>query len=157
MVVMGIQNYYSAASHITKDLNELSNRLNKVLYNRLKEMRTEATFQNFTKSLQKRYNGYECKLYKIKEIVLVPIHAQCCKVNLKFSQTICNYITVGRVKVHQSLRAINKQTFTYVMKQFIPSRSIEYNDNRISRFIAQYGKCAVTGIELSSNDWHLSS
>lgn len=40
------------------------------------------------------------------------------------------------------------------MKQFIPSRSIEYNDNRISRFIAQYGKCAVTGIELSSNDWH---
>ena len=154
MVIMGIQNYYSAASHITKDLNELSNRLNKVLYNRLKEMRTEATFQNFTKSLQKRYNGYECKLYKIKEMVLVPIHAQRCKVNLNFSQTICNYTTVGREKVHQSLRAINKQTLTYVMKQFIPSRSIEYNDNRISRFIAQYGKCAVTGIELSSNDWH---
>lgn len=154
MVVMGIQNYYSAASHITKDLNELSNRLNKVLNNRLKEMRTEATFQNFTKSLQKRYNGYECKLYKIKEMVLVPIHAQRCKVNLNFSQTICNYTTVGREKVHQSLRAINKQTLTYVMKQFIPSRSIEYNDNRISRFIAQYGKCAVTGIELSPNDWH---
>lgn len=154
MVIMGIQNYYSAASHITKDLNELNNRLNKALYNRLKEMRTEATFQNFTKSLQKRYNGYECKLYKIKEMVLVPIHAQRCKVNLNFSQAICNYTTVGREKIHQSLRAINKQTLTYVMKQFIPSRSIEYNDNRISRFIAQYGKCAVTGIELSPNDWH---
>ena len=42
----------------------------------------------------------------------------------------------------------------YVMKQYIPSRSIEYNDNRISRFIAQYGKCAVTGIELGRNDCH---
>ena len=52
------------------------------------------------------------------------------------------------------MRAINKQTLAYVMKQFIPSRSIEYNYNRISRFIAQYGKCAVTGIELELNNWH---
>ncbi len=153
-VIMGIQNYYSAASNITKDLNELGNRLNKASYNRLKEMRKEATFQDLTKSLQKRYKGYECKLYKIKEMVLVPIHAQRYKVNLNFSQIICNYTTVGRDKIHQNLRAINKQTLAYVMKQFIPNRSIEYNDNRISRFIAQYGKCAVTGMELGMNDWH---
>jgi RNA-directed DNA polymerase len=153
-VIMGIQNYYSAASHITDDLTELNNRLHKALYNRLKEMKKEATFQDFTKSLQKRYKGYECKLYKIKGMVLVPIHAQRCKVNLNFSQTICNYTTAGRDKIHRNLRAINKQTLAYVMKQFIPSRSIEYNDNRISRFIAQYGKCAVTGVELGLDDWH---
>jgi hypothetical protein len=117
-------------------------------------LRKEATFQDFTKSLQKRYKGYECKLYEIKEMVLVPIHAQRCKINLNFSQTICNYTTVGRNKNHQNLRAINKQTLAHVMKKFIPNRSIEYNDNRISRFIAQYGKCAVTGIELGLNDWH---
>ncbi|MBB6447915.1 hypothetical protein [Bacillus benzoevorans] len=40
------------------------------------------------------------------------------------------------------------------MKQFIPSRSIEFIDNRISRFIAQYGKCAVIGIELGLDDWY---
>jgi len=153
-VIMGIQNYYSAASHITDDLTELNNRLHKALYNRLKELKKEATFQDFTKSLQKRYKGYECKLYKIKEMVLVPIHAQRCKVNLNFSQSICNYTTVGRNEIHQNLRAINKQTLAYVMKQFIPSRSIEYNDNRVSRFIAQYGKCAVTGTELGLDDWH---
>ena len=96
-VIMGIQNYYSAASRITDDLSELNNRLHKALYNRLKEMKKEATFQDFAKSLQKRYKGYECKLYKIKEIVLVPIHAQRCKVNLNFSQTICI------IKVEQSL------------------------------------------------------
>ena len=153
-VIIGIQNYYSAASHITDDLNELSYRLHRALYNRLKEMKKEATFQDFSKSLQKRYKGYECKLYKIKGMVLVPIHAQRCKVNLNFSQTVCNYTTAGRNKIHQNLRAINKQTLAHVMKQFIPKRSIEYNDNRISRFIAQYGKCAITGIELGLNDWH---
>lgn len=153
-VIMGIQNYYSAASHITDDLTELNYRLHKALFNRLKELRKEATFQDFPKSLQKRYKGYECKLFKIKEMVLIPIHAQRCKINLNFSQIICNYTTVGRDKIHQNLRAINKQTLTRVMKQFIPSRSIEYNDNRISRFIAQYGKCAVTGVELGLDEWH---
>ena len=83
-VVMGIQNYYAAASHITDDLNELNHRIHRTLYNRLKEMRKEATFQDFTKSLQKRYKGYECKLYKIKEMVLVPIHAQRCRDKSKF-------------------------------------------------------------------------
>ncbi len=75
-VIMGTQNYYSAASHITDDLIELNNRFHKALYNRFKEMKKEATFQDFTKSLQKRYKEYECKLYKIKEMVLVPIHSQ---------------------------------------------------------------------------------
>ena len=40
------------------------------------------------------------------------------------------------------------------MKNYIPNRSIEYNDNRISKFIAQYGKCAILGEELGTNDWH---
>jgi RNA-directed DNA polymerase len=56
-VIMGIQNYYSAASHITDDLNELNYHLHKALYNRLKEMRREALFQDFTKFLQKRYES----------------------------------------------------------------------------------------------------
>ncbi len=153
-IVMGIQNYYSAATRITKNLNQLNFHLSKALYNRLKHFRKRATFQDLTSSLQKRYKGYECKLFLIQGMVLVPIHAQRCKVNLNFSQNICNYTTVGRDKIHQNLRAIDKQTLAYVMKQFIPTRTIEYNDNRISRFIAQYGKCAVTGIELGMNEWH---
>lgn len=153
-VVMGIQNYYSAASHIVDDLIELNHRIHRTLHNRLKNIRKVTTFQDLTKTLQKRYNGYECKLYKIKGMALAPIHAQRCRINLNFSQTICNYTTEGRNKIHHSLKAINRKTLNAVMKQFIPQRSIEYNDNRISRFIAQYGKCAVSGVELSFNDWH---
>ncbi|MEC1717980.1 HNH endonuclease signature motif containing protein [Schinkia azotoformans] len=40
------------------------------------------------------------------------------------------------------------------MKNFISNRTIEYNDNRIGRFIAQYGKCAITGFELGKYDWY---
>ena len=107
-----------------------------------------------TKTLQKRYKGYEPQYYKIQNMVFVPIHAQRHKTNLCFSQDTCNYTAEGREKIHKSLKAINKNVLSYVMKNFIPNRSIEYNDNRISKFIAQYGKCAISRSELGINDWH---
>ena len=153
-VVMGIQNYYSAATQITINLNELNLHLRKTLYNQLKNIRTEASFHEMTKTLQKRYKGYKAKLFKIQNMVLVPIHAQRWKKTLGLSQVICNFTTEGRAKIHNSLKAIDKNTLTYLMRNYIPNRSIEYNDNRISKFIAQYGKCAILGEELGTNDCH---
>ena len=48
-VVMGIQNYYSAATQITNNLIELNSYLHKTLYNRLKNIRKEAKFHDMTK------------------------------------------------------------------------------------------------------------
>lgn len=153
-VVMGIQNYYAPATHITKNLSELASHLHKTLYNRLKCLRTDAKFTDMTSTLQKRYKGYEPNLYKIQDMVLVPIYAQRHKTNLCFSQEICNYTAKGRDRIHKRLKAINKDVLRHVMYNFIPNKSIEYNDNRISKFVAQYGKCSVTGIELGLSDWH---
>ncbi|MFC4025490.1 group II intron reverse transcriptase/maturase [Oceanobacillus longus] len=153
-IVMGIQNYYSAATKITINLNELNSYLRKTMYNRLKNLRTDANLHDMTKTLQKRYKGYKCKLYKIQNMVFVPIHAQRHKTNLGFSQGTCNYTPEGRDKIHKGLKAISKDVLSSVMKNFIPNRTIEYNDNRISKFIAQYGKCAISRIELGLNDWH---
>ncbi len=153
-IVMGIQNYYSAATRISINLNELNSYLRKTMYNRLMILRTDAEFHDMTKTLQKRYKGYKCKLYKIQNMVFVPIHAQKYKTNLCFSQDTCNYTTEGREKIHKGLKAINKDVLSHIMKSFISNRTIEYNDNRISKFIAQYGKCAISGVELGLNDWH---
>ncbi|MFD1738136.1 reverse transcriptase domain-containing protein, partial [Bacillus salitolerans] len=65
-VVMGIQNYYSAATQIVDNLNGLNLHLSKSLYNRLKDHRKEATFSDMTNTLQKRYKGYKTRLYKIQ-------------------------------------------------------------------------------------------
>ena len=153
-VVMGIQNYYSVATQIAINLNELNAHLRKTLYNRLKNIRTEASFHDMTKTLQKRYKGYKAKLFKIQQMVFVPIHAQRWKNTLCFSQTTCNFSAEGRAKIHNSLKAIDKTMLSYIMRNYIPNRSIEYNDNRISKFVAQYGKCAILGVELGINEWH---
>lgn len=153
-VVMGIQNYYSFATNITINLNGLNAHLRKALYNQLKNIRTEASFHDMTKTLQKRYKGYQSRLYKIQNMVFVPIYAQKWKRPLCFSQTVCNFTAEGRAKIHNSLKAIDKVTLSYIMRNYIPNRSIEYNDNRISKFIAQYGKCAVLGEALGIGEWH---
>ena len=153
-VVMGIQNYYAPATEIMNNLSELNSHLNKTLYNRLKSLRKEAKFTDMSNTLQKRYKGNKSRLYKIQNIVFIPIYAQRHKTNLCFSQDICNYTANGRDKIHNNLKAISKSVLSYVMKNFIPNRTIEYNDNRISRFIAQYGRCAISGVELGRNDWH---
>ena len=41
-----------------------------------------------------------------------------------------------------------------LMKTDTPCRSIEYMDNRLSVWCAQYGRCAITGKELAVSEIH---
>ncbi|EJR06811.1 hypothetical protein II7_04871, partial [Bacillus cereus MSX-A12] len=71
-----------------------------------------------------------------------------------FSQVICNYTETGRNKVHSNLKAIPKDVLNQVMRTYSKNKSIEYNDNRISKYVAQYGKCYVTGEEIGIERVH---
>lgn len=96
--------------------------------NRLKIFRTDANYHDMTRTLQKRYKGYKCKLHKIQNMVFIPIHAQRHKTNLCFSQDMCNYTPEGREKIHKGLKAISKEILSSIMNSFIPNRTIEYNE-----------------------------
>ena len=56
----------------------------------------------------------------------------------------CFYSKSGREKYHENLR-INVKLMLLLMRQPSYGRNIEFTDNRISLFSAQWGKCAVTG------------
>ena len=40
---------------------------------------------------------------------------------------------------------IDLHTLRFLMEHPVRGRSVEYNDNRLSLFSGQYGKCAITG------------
>jgi RNA-directed DNA polymerase len=94
-----------------------------------------------------RYKGYNFKMYKIEGIVFVPVYAQKHKPPLGFNQEISSYTEKGRGLIHKTLK-VKKETLGYVINSYVPNRSIEYNDNRISKFISQYGRCGITNVEL---------
>ena len=84
----------------------------------------------------------------ILETALFPINGIKSKVAVQFNPNVCNYTESGRAIIHDKLNKISTQMLEYLMKNPIKNGSIEFNDNRISLYTAQGGKCAVTKLPL---------
>ena len=66
---------------------------------------------------------------------------------------VCKYTPEGRTEIHKNL-GVNTSILLALMRIKEPRRSVEYMDNRISLYAAQYGRCAVTGKELCLGEIH---
>ena len=64
---------------------------------------------------------------------------------------INKYTPDGRAEIHKNLGSVNMLVLYHLMNTPCSNASIEYNDNRIAVYVAQKGKCAVTGMELEAN------
>lgn len=59
------------------------------------------------------------------------------------SERVCSYTIEGRKGLHDSLK-LDKKLLIEMMNHSNNNQSIEFNDNRLSLFSAQMGKCSVT-------------
>ena len=66
-------------------------------------------------------------------------------------KTVNRYTPEGRAEIHKNL-GVNTDTMIWLMRTPVLDKSIEFADNRISLFAAQYGRCAITGAELMPYD-----
>ena len=146
-MVMGMQNYYKIATHISKDARLIDRKVMTVLKNRLHKGRG-IRIKKFGRPLtqvEKKMYGNSSMLRFIKG-VNEPIYPIACVNHSKPINkliSVCPYTPQGREKIHTNLR-INTKLLREVMRQPLSNRSIEYTDNRISLFSAQYGRCYVT-------------
>ena len=153
-MVMGIQNYYSPATLISADCRILQHAVMTTLTNRLtsqRGMRLVKKGRKLTAIEQQRYGkskmlrflaGSEEPVYPIGFVRNQPALQ---------GKNISIYTPEGRKTVHTNLK-INMSILTELMKNSSPDRSVEYTDNRISLFSAQWGKCAVTGKEFTCSE-----
>ncbi|MEH0980678.1 group II intron reverse transcriptase/maturase [Bacillus mobilis] len=147
--ILGIQNYYKIATHINLDMNRLAHVLSRKLKNRIRGVQSKTG--NVSETYKRFYkNNY--KINYVSNIALFPIGDVHTRTPLGFNQKTCNYTVEGRKLVHDSLRNFDMELVHYLMRNPIPNMSTEYNDNRISLYIAQKGQCSVTGKQLSVND-----
>ncbi|TBX73567.1 group II intron reverse transcriptase/maturase [Bacillus mycoides] len=147
ITLVGIQNYYRYATTIYMDLTDVNYALLKSIKARLKKNATTVKFSETSVLFRKKTKGIKpnTKIFSVQEAPLLPVTGVHHKNPWNFSQSICNYTRAGRSKVHKGLKAIPRDVLTQVMNTYSKNRSIEYNDNRISKYIAQYGRCYVTG------------
>ena len=150
-MVMGIHNYYCIATMISSDCKILHKNVSIVMKNRLRKRLSKKGKINEV-YIRKQY-GKSKQIRFISSKTICPIGYIQTKTPMFKKKKICKYTSEGREEIHKNLK-INTRTMLELMRVKDKRRSIEYMDNRISLFAAQYGRCNVTGKELSINEIH---
>lgn len=154
-MVEGIQNYYCIATSVNIDCGSLNRAVMTVFTNRLKMGRGTRLVKKgrmLTKHEKKRYGGSAMLRYIAgTNEPIYPIGFVQHKNPMAKKRSANPYSPKGRMGIHDNLR-VNTYLMMKMMQQPLNGRSVEYADNRISLFSAQWGKCAVTGIEFMSLD-----
>ena len=148
--VMGMQNYYQVATNVNMDFTRLAFHLTKTLHNRLENCKSDKGAISLT--YKKFYGEYKGKVTFVCGIALYPIYGVKTVPPMCFSQQICNYTEVGRAYIHDNLKMIDMKILRYIMKHPLQDETTELNDNRISLYVGQNGKCFVTKEPLQIND-----
>lgn len=154
-MVMGIQNYYRIATNVASDLSRIQQRNYRIMYNRLNTQRGNRLVKQgrlLTDIEKKRYGKSQSLRYIAgTREPIYPIYYVQFKNPIAFNRKICSYTVEGRKIIHDKLR-INHSIMHQLMNQKIGNSSIEYYDNRISLYSAQWGKCYITGKEFTHTD-----
>lgn len=150
-MVMGIHNYYCIATMIASDCDSLHRNVSTVMKNRLYGRLTKKGHINEV-YIRKQY-GASKQIRFISSKTVCPIGYIQTKTPLFKKKKVCKYTAEGREEIHKNLK-INTAVMFALMRIKDPRRSIEYMDNRISLFAAQYGRCAVTGRQLTLSEIH---
>lgn len=148
--VLGVQNYYSIATHIAVDFRKVSYAVMAIMASQYHEGKGKRRCNiskegnPLTAFEQERYG--KCRMLRytrhgkhpIYPISYVQPHPPISK-----KRSVCCYTAEGRKGLHDNL-TLDKEVLIQLMKEEMYDQSSEFSDNRLSLFSAQKGKCAVT-------------
>lgn len=143
-LVMGWHNYYQYATHVSRDFSEIAflvkssakGKLEQQMKKKIAKPITSTIYVKYSKSREMRFIG---------ETPILPIAYVWHKNPIDKKRSINSYTVEGRAEIHKKLATVNVAILHYLMRNPVRDRSVEYNDNRLSLYCSQQGKCAVTG------------
>jgi group II intron reverse transcriptase/maturase len=151
-IIRGKHNYYSMATNISIDFNKIAFLNNRTIEKKLNARRLSSD-DKVPKYIQDHYGGSK-QLRIVRDTVMIPIGFIQMKIVMNHNQK-STFIKSDRESLHKHIEDIEiKKIMNYMMDNPIENRSIEYNDNRLSLYIAQKGKCYVTGKLLEIDEIH---
>lgn len=152
-MILGIHNYNKVATLVSEDFGNIEHDM--ISYIRWKFKRVAKNKGKANDTYIKLYGQYKNrKQYFIGGIAMYPISGVRFSKPIIFNHKICSYTTEGRKLIHAKLESVNSYVISTIMNNPVPKRSVEYNDNRLSLFCAQSGRCAITGLNLELNNMH---
>jgi hypothetical protein len=145
--VLGIHNYFKWATHVNPVFSRLAYELRAFMFNRLKQI---GTYEHPANPTYKKFYGRGFRTFKLANVYLYPIADVKTSNTMNFSQSLTPYTD----RIHKKLRPDIGRELVKLMESNLPNRSVEYMDNRMSRYSMKMGKCEITGVHLFANDVH---
>ena len=144
-MVMGIQEYFSIATGISKDSSEIGHEVYKTFCRCLgKGNQYVRTGRELTEKEKRRYGqSKQLRFHSETNMPIYPIAYVQFRKPREMRREQTPYSVRGREGFHDNLR-INTALMLALMRSDVDG-TIELADNRLSIFSAQEGKCAVTG------------
>ncbi|QWH64055.1 group II intron reverse transcriptase/maturase (plasmid) [Bacillus mycoides] len=164
-IVIGKHNYYRMATHVSRIFGKMFVELDRMMYNRFSKAKTKSG--NNSKGYIKtgKYEGKDkgtkpylnsMNMRFLMGYPILPISFVKHKYPMMKKRAINKYTTEGRALIHRTLADITEVELRWLRENPVINEraTVEYNDNRISLYIAQKGKCSVTGEKLFPWDIH---
>lgn len=159
--IMGEHNYYRLATCASKDFSQIAFIVSKGFNNRLKPTGSKARKRwkhpkepVMSQTLKERYGKSKQMRYLDGKYAIVPISYCQHKPPMMIGNKVNRYTPDGIAEVHKNLEQVDTETLMFFMRNPVKGRSVEYNDNRLSLYSAQKGKCAVSGEILTLDNTH---
>ncbi len=150
--IRGKHNYYSMATNISKDFNKIAFLNNRTVEKKLNARRLTAD-DKVPKYIQEHYGGSK-QLRVVRNSIMIPIGFIQMRILMSHHQKSI-FVKSERELIHKHIEDIEiKKIMNYMIDNPIKDRSIEYNDNRLSLYVAQKGKCFVSGKLLEIDEIH---
>lgn len=152
-MVIGIHNYYALATHISKDCAVIGRIVDTVIKNRF-DKRVEKEGELDPKGYIYKKYGQSRQLRFMQEQPLLPVGYIRTRYPMCRRVAVNQYTPEGREHIHTNLKMGTAAARHLIENARHSQNSVEYEDNQISRYFGQYGKCGISGVELEFGDWH---
>lgn len=155
--VMGIKRYFQYAIHIYLDLDEIAQSTFRTMKVRLRDRRELVTFKTLDHGYKKHHPGIRANT-KVSIVAGTPLHiiqAVHHKNPMNFTQSKTLYTKQGRKLLNEKLTTLPIEWVRELLnKSNYTKATVEFINNRISHYIADNGKCYVTGRILTPSELH---
>ncbi|EAD1133725.1 group II intron reverse transcriptase/maturase [Listeria monocytogenes] len=148
-IVIGIHFYYRVATQVSADFAKINQSISRVVNRRLPTKKEGNILNLFIK----KYYGKSKQVRWLQKCPIVPLGYIKHRKVMSLNSRVNKYTKEGRQFIHKTLD-FSPTTLTQMMAASKIKRSIEYIDNRISKYSSQRGKCGITGELLDLTDIH---
>lgn len=153
--VIGIKNYYQYATDIYNDLDDIGMSVSRVMKNRLSDRGVWTTYQEQTSDYKYRNVGIQpnTKVLRVSGVALDIVNGIRHRNPMNFQQDVTPYTKIGKEKIGQTSIRLKEDYVKYVADCIgVSNASVEYLNNRLSRYVYQKGVCPVLQIQFHPKD-----